>query len=388
MKISYATTFNVHQPESWARRHLGLFNAGARIIRALERENLSVESLGALSRKSYLGNKAKWLLYKKLYGKDFCSWADPAVSKDYARQIQKGLTRANSDILLCLENAIPLAMVKPDRPMVLWTDTTLGSLVDFYPHMSNLCAETKANIFRMESNVLASCSLLIVNSSWAARKAVELYDIPLEKVRVIPRVSSRPHRLSKADVSDIIAQRETHICRLLFMGVDWRRKGGSTALAVAKLLNARGIKTELHIVGCLPPADLPGFVQVHGFVDRATFEGQAKMDRLFRATHFLIYPTQADALGMVLGESGAYGIPALATDVGGISDLVIAGVTGKTFALGSDASDYCEFVAPYISDANRYRTLAHSTLDYYCEYASESSVGKQAKRELSALLKN
>ena len=341
-----------------------------------------------MSRRNCLGNKAKWLLYKKLYGKDFCSWADPAVSKSYARQIQKRLTQSNSDILLCLENAIPLAAVEPDRPMVLWTDTTLGSLIDFYPHMSNLCAETKANILQMEKNVLERCSLLIVNSSWAVKKAVELYDISPKKVKVIPRISSRPHNLSSADVKAVIAQREETICCLLFIGVDWRRKGGSTALEVAKTLNARGIRTELHIVGCSPPADFPEFVKVHGFIDRATSEGRDKMDRLFRDTHFLIYPTQADALGMVLGEAGAYGIPALATDVGGISDLVSVGITGKTFALGSDADDYCEFVAPYIRDMSRYRALAHSTLDYYCQYAGESAVGKQAKLELSTLVEN
>ena len=207
MKISYATTFNIDKPEGWARRHLGLFNAGARIIQALEQENISVESLGALSRKSCFRNRTKWLLYKKLCRQDFCSWADPAVSRDYARQIQKRLTQVNSDILLCLENAIPLAMVKPDRPMVLWTDTTLGSLIDFYPHMSNLCGETKANILRMERNVLEKCSLLIVNSSWAVEKAVELYGISSEKIKVIPRVSSRPHNLSRADVKAVIAQR-------------------------------------------------------------------------------------------------------------------------------------------------------------------------------------
>ena len=89
---------------------------------------------------------------------------------------------------------------------------------------------------------------------------------------------------------------------------------------------------------------------------------------------------------MVLSEAGAYGVPALATDVGGIKDLVSAGDTGKTFALGSSSDEYCEFVAPYMSNANHYRTLAYSTLDYYCEYASELAVGKQAKLELNALL--
>ena len=386
MKVCCATTFDVRKPERWARRHLGLFNAGARIVRALEQKDIEVEAIEALSHKNSLTNKLKWLLYRRLYKQDFCSWADPSISKQYARQLHSQLAQSDSDILLCLENAIPLAMTNPDRPMVLWTDTTLGSLIDFYPHMSNLCKETKTNIIRMEKRVLEKCSLIIVNSSWAARRSNELYDISLEKFKVIPRVSKSANNYSKETIREAIARRETSVCHLLFMGVDWQRKGGNTALEVATLLNETGVKTELHVVGCRPPSNSPDFVNLHGFIDRTTDKGRKKLDQLFRATHFLIYPTQADALGMVLSEAGAYGIPALATDVGGISDLVQTGITGKTFALGSDPADYCDFVIPYIENRNSYRELANSTLNYYYEYASESAVGNQAKSAFSALV--
>lgn len=386
MKVSCATTFDISKPQSWARRHLGLFNAGTRIVQALEQKGTEVETLEPLSRKNGLINKLKWLFYQKVYKRDFCSWADPSTAKQYAHQIHSQLAHSNADILLCLENAIPLATVNPDRPMVLWTDTTLGSLIDFYPHMSNLCKETRANVLKMEKNVLDKCSLLIVNSNWAAKKASELYDIPLEKIEVIPRVSSRANYRSTADVQAAIALRETSVCRLLFIGVDWQRKGGDTALAVATLLNQQGIKTELHIVGCNPTQAMPSFVSFHGFIDRTTAAGIRKLDELFKAAHFLIYPSRADALGMALSEAGAYGVPALATNVGGISDLVKADITGKTFALDSNINSYYEFITNYFKHRGRYIALANSTLNYYSEYASESAVGSRARIALESLV--
>ena len=398
MKVSCATTFDISKPKSWARRHLGLFNAGTRIVQALERKGIEAETLEPLSRKNGPINKLKWLFYQRVYNRDFCSWAEPSISKQYARQIHNQLAQSDADILLCLENAIPLAMVNPDRPMVLWTDTTLGSLIDFYPHMSNLCRKSKANVLKMEKNVLDKCSLLIVNSNWAANKARELYDIPLEKIEVIPRVSSLANSHSKADIqvaADIqaaIALRKTSTCQLLFIGVDWQRKGGETALAVAALLNEKGMKTELHIVGCKPARKMPSFVRFHGFIDRTTAAGFKKLDELFKSAHFLIYPTRADALGLALSEAGAYGVPALATNVGGISDLVKANITGKTFALTSDVinsniNSYYEFIVGYLKDRERYMALANSTLDYYSDYASESAVGSRAKTAFESLLR-
>lgn len=386
MKVSYATTFDLRNSGGWPKRHLGLYGAGARIIQVLKQESIEVECLGIIERKRSPITRLKWLFYHHLYKKDFYSWADPIVSRHYAHQIEAQLASSNADILLCLENAIPLAMVRPDRPMVLWTDTTLGSLIDFYPYLSNLCAETKNNLLRMEKRVLERCSLLVVNSDWAARKAQELYGISQSKVEVIPRVSTQTQHLSESDIEMVIEQRKGPVCRLLFMGVEWHRKGGDVAFGVAQALTERGIETELHVVGCMPPVDLPDFVKVHGFVDRRTLEGKAQIDRLFRETHFLLYPTKADALGMVMSEAGAYGVPTLATQVGGISSLVKSHMTGETFSVDSDPSDYCRFVIPYITDMNRYQSLARSTVDYYRNYASWPAVGRKAQAVLSRLL--
>ncbi len=170
------------------------------------------------------------------------------------------------------------------------------------------------------------------------------------------------------------------------MGVNWQRKGGDMALKVAQRLNDEGLATELHVVGCTPPGDIPSFVKVHGFINRETEAGKAHIDQMFQSAHFLIYPTKADALGMVLSEAAAFGVPALASNVGGIPGLVKADITGQTFAVDADPDEYCAFVMSYMNDTNQYQSLAYSTFENYKNNMSWPAVGAQARAAFRELL--
>ncbi|MEO0769723.1 MAG: glycosyltransferase family 4 protein [Cyanobacteria bacterium J06649_4] len=388
MRIAYTTTFDLQDPESWPRRHLGLYGAGAKIVETLKTEQAQVFSLGSLTRKKSPITRLKWQFYRKFQQKDFYSWADTTVSRHYARQIQRQLSRCEADILLCPENAIPLAKVKPSIPMVLWTDTTLGSLIDFYPYLSNLCEETRRNLLNMEQRVVDRCALVILNSQWAADQAQELYGVPPQKIKIIPRGSSQTQALSKQAFETALEGRKQGPYRLLFVGVDWERKGGSTAFGIAEAMNARGIETELHVIGCIPPFEVPNFVVVHGFVDRTTLAGQAKMANLFQSAHFLLYPTRADAMGVVLSEAASFGVPSLASNIGGISSVVKTDITGKTFSLESEPEEYSEFAADHIKNPLKYEALARSTFDHYQNNVSWSAVGEQARKAFATLLKD
>lgn len=388
MMIACVTTFDLTNPDSWPKRHLGLYGASAQIAQTLQREEVSVEYLGPLSRKRSPITRFKWLFYRNLFQQDFYSWADPIVSRHYAHQIEDKLSRSDADILLCQENAIPLARVQPDRPMVLWTDATLGSLIDFYPYLSNLCRETRQNLLKMEQRVLERCSLIVLTSQWAAQRAHDLYGIPLAKIEIIPRGANQSHNLPPEAIKAAVERRPSRPCKLLFVGVEWTRKGGDIALEVATALNHQGLETELHVVGCVPPVDAPSFVKVHGFINRTTPAGRSALADLFQSAHFLIFPTRADTFGVVISEAASFGVPTLATEVGGIASVVKAGVTGKTFALESDLNEYCQFVAAYMANIERYRALAYSTLEHYQAYMSWSAIGDQAIAAFRSLLAN
>ena len=164
-----------------------------------------------------------------------------------------------------------------------------------------------------------------------------------------------------------VSARPKDRCRLLFIGTDWIRKGGDTALEVTRRLNSAGLATELIVVGCEPPLDapLPLFVQVLGRITRATPQGAAKLAKLFRTSHFLLLPTRADCSPLVLLEANAFALPSLTTDVGGIPEIVRAGVNGATFPLSTDPDEYCAYVEDLFAHYRHYEQLATSALSEF-----------------------
>jgi glycosyltransferase involved in cell wall biosynthesis len=47
---------------------------------------------------------------------------------------------------------------------------------------------------------------------------------------------------------------------------------------------------------------------------------------------------------VVFAEASSFGVPSLATNVGGIPSAVKDGLNGKTFPPDADAEDYCDYV--------------------------------------------
>lgn len=387
MKVAYVTTFEAQDRASWPRKHLGLYGASTRIAQALLDEGNELSYVGGLERRRSPRTRLKWLFYHHIRNKDYYSWAEPAVLKHYARQISQRVSNTGADLVLCPENAIPIAHVKIDRPMVLWTDALLGSLVDFYPYLSNLSNETRRGLFRFEKAAVHSCDLVILTSEWAVQSAIDLYDIPRDKTAIVPRGSNRANSYSADEVRQRIALRAPSPCRLIFVGVEWSRKGGDVALKVAQSLNQMGIETELIVVGCQPQSDrpLPDFVQVKGFIDQSTAIGRRQLEDLMSSAHFLMLPTRADTFGIVLSEANALGVPCLASQVGGIPTVIQDDRNGKTFPLDACPDDYSQFIASYLSSYERYQALANSAFDEYQTRLSWEAAGSKIQPLLTGL---
>ncbi|PLZ28526.1 group 1 glycosyl transferase, partial [Fischerella thermalis WC559] len=76
------------------------------------------------------------------------------VCKNYAYQIIRKIDKLDIDIILCTEGAAPVAYLKHQKPLVIWIDTVLAALIDVYPYLSNLCRETRNNIYVIEKSAL------------------------------------------------------------------------------------------------------------------------------------------------------------------------------------------------------------------------------------------
>ncbi len=389
MRISYTTTYDVQNHASWPSNKKGNYGSNSYIAKTLENQNILIDYLGPLEKHYSWMTRSNWLFYSKLFKQDYYRWADPIICRDYARQVAQKLPRLESDIVLATEGVQTVAYLQCKQPIVLWLDTLTIDLIGYYPRLSNICRETRNNIYVTEKAAIARCQLLIFTSDWAAENAIKHYQINESKVHVIPRganIELQPGR-SATEVENLVKSRPENICKLVFCGISWERKGGDIAVAVTKQLNEMGCSAELTIIGCKPQIQpVPDFINIVGYIDKSKPEGESKMRQLIADAHFMILPTREDCTPNVLIEANAFGVPCLTTAIAGIPTIIKADVNGQTFALDAAIREYCDYIISQMSDYLKYQKLAMSSFNEYQQRLNWDVVGKTAKQLFIDLL--
>ncbi|WAC20736.1 glycosyltransferase family 4 protein [Luteolibacter sp. SL250] len=358
MKVAYVTPYASGDVHAWSGSvfHVreALANAGCDI--------LPVDSLNLKAAK--IEGKLMSLAFKYLTGKTFLSDRTPGILRACAEQVEFRCEHIGPDVIFS-PGSIPIAKVKSDKPIVFWTDATFAGIKDYYRDFSNLAKLSVWQGSRAEQQALTNCSLAIYTSEWAAKSAVDHYDVDPAKVKVVPFGANVSAARDEAVVRGLVAARDLETCELLFVGVDWERKGGPIALRTAEILKSRGLAVRLHVVGCEPPGELPDFVVRHGFISKKFPAGAARLAKLFSDAHFLIVPSRAECFGLVFAEAGSFGLPSLAAITGGVPSVVTSGKNGMLFPLEDEGEGYADFIQAQMADPAAYEALALGSFEEF-----------------------
>ena len=383
MKIAYVTTFDARtlcDHNNWA-------GTGYYIGQSLKNQSIPLEYIGSLENKLTLEfvNKVKHRYYKCL-GKNYIKYIEPLILRDYAKQTYQKLNSIKADVVLSA-GSDSIAYLECNQPIVFWADATFANLIDFYPAYSNLCDESLQNAHLIQSISLKKSKLAIYSSEWAAQTAIDYYQADPEKVKVVPFGANIESNLTIDKIKILIESRPTNKYKLLFLGVDWFRKGGDVALEVAKKLNASGLNTELTIIGCQPITEdpLPDFVKPLGYISKSTPEGKNKIYQLIANSHFLILPSIADCSPIVFCEANSLGVPCISRKVGGIPTIIKDDLNGKLFDRDSDATEYCEYISNIFTNYAEYKKLAFSAFNEYESRLNWKVAGQKVKELIISL---
>ena len=113
--------------------------------------------------------------------------------------------------------------------------------------------------------------------------------------------------------------------RVLFVGGGFARKGGDLLL---RWFAERGRgRCELHLVTGDAAAEGPHPLGVH--VHRGLGPNDEALRRLFWSSDVFALPSRSEPFGIVCAEAMAAGLPVVASAVGGITDIVEDGVSGR-----------------------------------------------------------
>ena len=384
MKLAYVTTYDSTKltgSDEWS-------GTGYYIAQALSSQSIELNYVGPLQDSNFLRatRKLKRHYYQFVHQKRYEKNPDLQTLKNYARQVKQKLTP--QDKVVFSATVDPIAYLECDRPMAFWADATFAGIADFYPQYSNLHPDVVEDWHRMEKSALERCQLAIYSSDWAAKSAIEFYQADPNKVKVVPFGANISSELNFERVKDAIEARPSDVCKLLFMGVEWLRKGGDVAYAVAKQLNKSGLKTELTVVGCQPEIAeaIPEYVKPLGFIKKSTPEGKERLNQLILESHFLILPSIADCTPIVFPEANSLGVPCLSTKVGGIPSVVRDGENGKLFVPDAHISEYCNYIQDLFSNYSRYKELAYASFNAYESRLNWRSAGEKVEQLLSEII--
>lgn len=355
------------------------------IARSLERAGATLVRVGPLTHPWTAGMKLRrrWYgMWRHAYHANLESSALDAFGAQ-ARAAIPG----DVDAVVAVTSMIAASLDGLRAPVVSWDDASPAALVDYYPEFERLSARSTRDATAMGQRAARNVQLAMYASEWAASSARAAFDLPLDRVAVVPFGANLETLPSGEEVQRAIAARPRTRCRMLWVGVDWERKRGDLVVEIAQRIEAHGIPVELTVVGCRPPGDrdLPEWVHVEGFVSKRTAVGTARLAELYARSHFLVMPSNAEAFGLVYAEAAAFGVPSVATRTGGVPTVIVDGETGILDDPGAGAESYAGRILALMKDRPRYEAMARAAAARSAATLNWDVAGREAVARIAAV---
>ena len=184
---------------------------------------------------------------------------------------------------------------------------------------------------RRDGEIFRAARLIIAASRWAAGSVraeypdctteISVMPNPVQIERFDPAWAEERHRRGSAP---------GYRPRVMFMGGDFKRKGGDVLLHAWKQ-GGFAERASLNLVTAQRPPDIPAGVEVHTDVTAQSPKWRA----LWREADLFVLPTRDEAFGIVFQEASAAGLPSIGTRINAVPELVLDGETGFLVAPGS-----------------------------------------------------
>jgi len=294
----------------------------------------------------------------------------PFITKRYARILEKRLinTEERFDILFFPSAGVVLADFKTDIPVISLYDATAFNMMNYYGGYKNLVEWSAKEVVDCDIRAVRNSDAVIYASAWAAESAIANYGDDQDKFNIVPFGANgwdfpeREFLLTKRKKESLLGS-----INVLFIGMDWERKGGQIAVDTVSELNKRGVNSKLTICGIKPPDDvlsLP-FVNYKGVLDKNVFDQYQRLIQCYLEATFFVFPSRQECAGIVLCEAAAMCLPSIAADTGGISTYVAHNITGKLVSLEQGGSDYADEILSIYSNSDCYMKMCEAAREKY-----------------------
>ena len=320
--------------------------SASRLFRAMEAGGLLDRAVGV-----ELPRARKALLLAKNFRRDRAVWRkhfffDPAYRRALTRAA--GRVAVSSPVVFQLGSMYSLAEAFPGREAISYHDGNLPELVRSGFGLAGVSTRRIEEALRYEEEVSNEMAAVFTMSEYLRQSFIRDFRVPAERVFHVGGAVNLD-AIPEAPGAD----KDYGRARVLFLGAEFKRKGGDVLLRAWEGVRAALPEAELHVVGPARPAGAAGAgVVYHGFLSKGDPGQRAELDGLFRSASMFVLPSLYEPFGIAPLEAMLYGLPCLVTGEWALGETVTPGVNGDTVAKG-DAEDLAEKMVAMLRDPAR-----------------------------------
>lgn len=354
LRIAFLSMSDPHDRRSWSGSLYFMKEA-------LQRNVGEVDCIGPIhSKLELLGRmlaKLSLVVFSRKYDYKRSRW----ISRRYGRIAYDQLSRKQFDVVIAPAASTALAYLpKTKIPVISVSDATFSSISGCYGKFSDYLPSSLQSGNDISIRTLQRADIVVWASQWAADSARDDYGIDVKKMHVIPfgaNIEKPP------EVKEIQGRVNSGKCRLLFVGVDWERKGGEIAFeTLVSLEESYGICAHLTVCGCTPPDHFKHErMRVAGFLNKNDPAQYEQLLQLFKESDYLLLPTRHECFGVVFCEASAFGLPSITTNTGGVPSVVNEGKNGFLLPFSARGDAYARVIHAIESVPGKYEVLVSST---------------------------
>ena len=312
-----------------------------------------------------------------LYGKDIAQrrkkfrlafWRTPYIFRQIRKLVRERVARGEYSFSFQMQSLFDAST--PGIPHFVYTDHT---------HLENLnyAAKGRSSLYapgwiELEKEIYRNAALTFVRSSNVRRSLTEEYGAPAEKA-VLVYAGSNASVSSRKTANSDYAQPV-----ILFVGLDWQRKGGPDLLEAFSIVHQACPDARLIILGAKPDVLLPN-CEVVGKVP------PEELDRYYQQASVFCLPTHLEPFGIAFIEAMTARLPIVATRVGAIPDFVEEGRNGWLVEPG-DVPGLASALLKLVESPSTCKAFGEHSFHLTRERYSWQAVGKRFKQHIQRVL--
>jgi glycosyltransferase involved in cell wall biosynthesis len=253
-------------------------------------------------------------------------------------------------------------------PNFVYTDHTYLENLK-YPHFASGKFMPQAYI-ELEKTIYHHAVGVFTRSANITQSLIQDYHVPPEKITCV-YCGSNARIITVPKVPGDYKRKH-----ILFVGMDWERKGGPDLVEAFKLVLKKHPEAHLNIAGCSPRLDLPN-ITVMGKVP------VEKIHEAYRRVSVFCMPTRDEPFNVAIIEAMSYHLPVVSSQIGAIPDFVMEGKNGHLVKPG-DVHALAGALNDLLGDAGKCRAFGDESFRLVKEQYNWTSVGKRVRAAVLA----